>query len=531
MRRVFTLTVAASVVAALCLFVAPKEGSSADSSEIPGSKSIRKPAVAGMFYPAGKSALETTVGESLKSASKQRFPFPVRAILAPHAGYVYCGRTIAAAFKQIEGEDFVYDRVVMLGPSHRVRTKAAALSSADSWETPLGPVPVDGTAVKALVEKSDRIVFDDAAHANEHALEVLLPYLVVAARGKPFKIVPILTNSSSTGDQEILGKAIAESAADPGTLLVLSSDLSHYPAMETAEKVDREILAAVTSLKPETLSETDRKLMGAGYAGLACTMCGIQALQCFERAASALGIRDAKIVDYTNSGMVSGDHSRVVGYGAVVFTGHAPASPGRKKVPMGISFSGDARKELIAVARSAVQAAVNGERVSSEPADNADLQVQAGCFVTLKNKGRLRGCIGRFTSDAPLWKTVRDMAVSSATEDTRFMNDPIAPSEVPELDIEVSVLSPMEKVSRPLEQIVPGRHGIVVKDKGRSGTFLPQVATETGWTVEEFLGHCSKDKAGLGWYGWKSPTAEVFTYTAEIVDEKDLGEIQSKNGK
>ncbi len=528
MRRVFTLAVAASVVSALCLFVALNDGLSIDSSKISRRERIRKPAVAGMFYPSGKSALEATVTESLKSASKRRLPFPVRAILVPHAGYVYCGGTMAAAFKQIEGEAFVYDRVILIGPSHRVRTKAAAMSSAGIWETPLGPVHVDDAAVKAIVEKSDRIVYDDAAHDEEHALEVLLPYLIVASQGKPFKIVPILTNSTSTADQEIVGKALAEPAMDPKTLLVVSSDLSHYPTMETAEKVDREILAAVSSLKPETLSETNRKLMDAGYAGLACTMCGMEAMLCLERAASALGIQDAKIVNYTNSGMTSGDRNRVVGYGAVVFSGHAPASPGRKKAPMGISFSSDARKELIAIARSAVKAAVDGDQVPSVPADNPDLQVKAGCFVTLKNKGRLRGCIGRFTSDSPLWKTVRDMAVSSATQDIRFMNNPIVSSEVPELDIEVSVLSPMQMVSRPLEEITLGRDGIVVRDKGRSGTFLPQVATETGWTVEEFLGHCSKDKAGLGWHGWRSPTAKVFTYTAVIVDERKLAQIPPK---
>ena len=159
------------------------------------------------------------------------------------------------------------------------------------------------------------------------------------------------------------------------------------------------------------------------------------------------------------------------------------------------------------MARGAAKAAVEGSWVSYDPSENPELQVKAGCFVTLKNDGVLRGCIGRFTSNEPLWKTVREVAVSSATRDTRFSHNPVLPAEIPHLEIEISVLSPMRKISRPLEEIELGRDGIVVEDHGRSGTFLPQVATETGWSLEEFLSHCASDKAGIGRQGWKSPTA------------------------
>ncbi|MDQ7785088.1 MAG: AmmeMemoRadiSam system protein B [Desulfomonilaceae bacterium] len=528
MSRVFTFGAAAVVVLTISLFLVLKDGFGVDSAKTSKGENVRRPAVAGMFYPARASALQATVSESLKSASKEQFPLPVKALLAPHAGYVYCGRTMAAAFKQIEGDAFRYDRVVMIGPSHRVRTKAAAVSSADVWETPLGPVSVDSAAAGNLVEKNDRIEFDDRAHANEHALEVQLPYLMVASGGKHFKIVPILTNSGDPGDQKIVADALAELAADPNTLVVVSSDLSHYPSIETAEKVDREILGAVTSLDPKTLIDADRKLMGAGHSGLDCTMCGLEATLCLVRAASRLRITNAETVSYTNSGMTAGDAGRVVGYGAVVFSGQGPVSSETRSIPVKMDLTAESKRELVAIARSAVAAAVNGASLPEEPVENPNLQMKAGCFVTLTNNGLLRGCIGCFTSETPLWKTVRDIATSSATRDPRFVTDPIVPSEVPELDIEVSVLSPMERVSRPLEQIALGRDGILVRDKGRSGTFLPQVAGETGWTVEEFLGHCSRDKAGLGWDGWRSPTAEVFTYTATIIAEKKLTESASE---
>lgn len=492
------------------------------ATERSGQERVRKPAVVGMFYPADKDKLRQVVADSLKGARKEESAQPIKAILAPHAGYSYCAAGMAAAYKQIEGPAFSYDTVVLIGPSHRVRTKAAALSSAAIWETPLGPVPVDLALSRKFAESNDRIQFDDSAHVAEHCLEVQLPYLIVAAGGKPFKIVPLLTNSPDPLDQEIVARSLAEFAVARSTLIVISTDLSHYPSAKTAEKVDRAMLGAVASLNPQIVQEENRRLLlKEGHSGLSVTMCGLEAVLCVERAAPELGVTQAKVISYTHSGMASGDDQRVVGYGAVVFTGSGkPISRGDKE-PLLVRFSAQSRKELIAMAQSAVKAAVEGAWVSYDPSDNVELQVQAGCFVTLKNKGELRGCIGRFVSDVPLWRTVREMAVQSATTDARFAGNPIKPSEVPALEVEISVLSPLRRVSEPLKEIQIGRDGILLRDKGRSGTFLPQVATEAGWGVEEFLGHCARDKAGLGWEGWRSPSCQVYVYTTtNIADEK-----------
>jgi|GEM_PF-3634487 len=198
-------------------------------------------------------------------------------------------------------------------------------------------------------------------------------------------------------------------------------------------------------------------------------------------------------------------------------------APAKAAGPLEIVLDHDSRNELLSMARGAVNAAVSGEWVSFSPTANPQLRVRAGCFVTLKNRGELRGCIGRFRSDQPLWKTVRELAISAATADPRFASRPVKPGEVPALEIEISVLSPLRQVFRPLEEIRLGQDGIVVSDRGRSGTFLPQVATETGWSIEEFLGHCARDKAGLEWEGWQSPTARVYTYTAIIFSGKGDG--------
>ena len=490
-------------------------------AETPTGPKVRQAAVAGMFYPADAATLKRTVSESLSAAQVERFDQPIRAIMAPHAGYVYCGRTLAAAYKQIEAAAFPYDTAVLVGPSHGFPTKAAALSSADAWQTPLGSVRVDAELSRRFADHNPRIEFDDRAHAREHCLEVQLPYLIVASGGKPFSIVPIVTSSADPVDHEILARALVRLARTPRTLIVLSTDLSHYPTADAATKVDKAILGAVTSLDPAVLESTDRRLMKEGHAGLSVTMCGLNAVVCLQRAAKGLGITAAKEIDYTHSGMSGGDSRRVVGYGAVVFTGAGISGAVTDGGPQTLSFSQQSKNELTGMVRAAVQAAVEGKWVAFDATDNPELNVRAGCFVTLKNKGELRGCIGTFSSDAPLLRTVREIAIQSATMDERFRANPITPREVPELQVEISVLSPMRRVVDALKEIELGRDGIVITDNGRSGTFLPQVATETGWTLEEFLGHCARDKAGLDWNGWKSPTAGIFAYTCTIIQEEE----------
>ena len=177
-----------------------------------------------------------------------------------------------------------------------------------------------------------------------------------------------------------------------------------------------------------------------------------------------------------------------------------------------------ARAKLLEIARQAVAAAIEGRTVPSLQTDDPELQGKQGAFVTLKTQGRLRGCIGHFISEDPLWKTVRDVAVLSATEDPRFWGMGLQPEEMAELEIEISVLSPLERIENPLD-IELGKHGIYVRRGGRSGCFLPQVATETGWSKEEFLSHCCAGKAGLPPDSWRDPKTEVLVFTAEIIHE------------
>lgn len=178
----------------------------------------------------------------------------------------------------------------------------------------------------------------------------------------------------------------------------------------------------------------------------------------------------------------------------------------------------DAAKRLLEIARAAVRAAVNGGPAPVVEESDPRLQGRQGCFVTLKNGERLRGCLGNFHSDQPLCQLVNEMARSSATQDPRFLAEPVTPDELPELTIEISVLSPMRRIEKPLD-LELGVHGIYIRKGLASGCFLPQVADETGWSKEEFLSCCCGHKAGLAPDAWKDPATEVYVFTAEIIHE------------
>ena len=178
------------------------------------------------------------------------------------------------------------------------------------------------------------------------------------------------------------------------------------------------------------------------------------------------------------------------------------------------------RKTLLRIARETIEAAVTGTAAPQIAVESEALEAPCGAFVTMKNGGRLRGCIGTFGAQGPLYQTVMEMA-AAATRDPRFPGDPVTAGELERIDIEISALSPLEKVDDPLRDIELGRHGIYVQGPYGSGCFLPQVATETGWSKEEFLSHCCAGKAGMPPDAWKSPEVTVSRFEAEIFGEKE----------
>jgi len=179
----------------------------------------------------------------------------------------------------------------------------------------------------------------------------------------------------------------------------------------------------------------------------------------------------------------------------------------------------EGRKKLLEIARRSVEAAVRGTALPDVSSDDPELAAHCGAFVTIKNHGRLRGCLGQFTSEQPVYRLVNDLARSSATRDPRFVSDRVSPEELSEIDIEISVLSPLVRLEDPLD-LQLGVHGIYIRSGGAGGCFLPQVATEQGWTKEKFLSCCCSHKAGLPADAWRDKDTEVLVFTADVFGER-----------
>jgi len=490
---------------------------------------VRKPAWAGQFYPETASELQRAVEGFLKAADKPeaRVQGDIIGLISPHAGYTYSGQVAAYAYSAVRGAH--YDLVILTGPSHRAPVQTAAVYTSGNFSTPLGTVPVDEEVAKAVVALGVGFEDDAAAHSAEHSLEVQLPFLQTVL--KDFRIVPIITRDLPPERCEELGRALASCVKGKKVLFVASSDLTHYPAYSDAIGIDRETVESWKSMDLKTIYAIEEEAMTRPVRNLACTMCGSAAIMITMAACKALGADSVAVLKYANSGDVSGDNSQVVGYGAAAIykrprrgTGERPAKEAAARDQAAKekqeTLSRADRKKLLSVARLSIDAVLRKKQPPDFKVTEPSLSGHQGAFVTLRRGGELRGCIGRFTADEPLYKVVSQMAVAAATQDHRF--PPVKLPELDKIDIEISVLSPLRKMGD-VSELELGKHGIYVMKGTRGGCYLPQVADETGWSKEEFLRHCCVEKAGLDPEAWKKD-ADVFLFTAEVFSEEELRE-------
>jgi AmmeMemoRadiSam system protein B/AmmeMemoRadiSam system protein A len=482
---------------------------------LPGEKketknlNVRKAAVAGGFYPADPKVLAQTVDTYLRLATPPEIKEPVRAIMVPHAGYVYSGPVAASAYKELEGRDI--RTVILIGNAHRHYFNGIALYAQGAFETPLGLVPVDETLTSKLLAADPAIANRPDIHADDHVLEVQLPFLQRVL--KSFKIVPILFGSDDPALSKILAEAL-KNIMDDKTLIVASTDMSHYPPYENATTADRETLQAINSGQAEALDAMLKQHASEGVPNAETFLCGVSGIRTLLLLTQALGPTMPVFLKYANSGDASGDKSRVVGYGAVAFVAKQIATP---VAATENGLTPQEKEELLKIARTTVESYVQtGETPKFSPTSTA-LKQPLGAFVTLKKNGQLRGCIGRFDASGPLYLTVQQMAVSAASQDPRFQ--PVHVSEMGQLEYEISVLSPLKKIGNPTE-IELGKHGVQISKGFHHGVFLPQVAAETGWSKEEFLSELCSQKAGLPRDCWKDPGANLQVFTADVFSEE-----------
>jgi hypothetical protein len=431
------------------------------------------------------------------------------AVISPHAGYRFSAPVAAAGYRCLQGH--TYKRVLVLAFSHRNTGRYSGVDvprELTAYETPLGRVPIDREVCNALLGKPG-FVSQPGLDRGEHSLELQLPFLQKLL--KEFRLVPLYVGRMSDRDYTLAAQAIIP-WIDEDTLLVASSDFTHFgsnfgyrPFKDDVPKRIRELgdRAAAPILQcdfdgfVDHLAKTDDTICGRGPITLLLRILSMQA--------GATGVRAA----FDTSGNMTGDWTNSVTYQSFVFT----RRPG--------TLDAAAREALLRLARQTVTARLNNEKPPAPNADDLPAAVRAdgACFVTLQNHGRLRGCIGNMIADGPLYQSVIRNAVKACSEDHRFANDPVTAKEFGEIHIEISYLTPMRRVKK-TDEIIVGRHGLLISLDRHRGVLLPQVAYGRGWTRDEFLEQVCR-KAGLPPDAWKRPESELYSFEAEVFGEPE----------
>lgn len=469
------------------------EGCSASKqpAEKKAEQTVVAPVVAGQFYPADKAVLDAMVDKFLKDAKPAPVTGHIFGLASPHAGYQFSGAIAGNAFKLIEGKR--YSTVVVLAPSHRVGFEGVALTTKDVYETPLGRIPLAKEPAQKLISEFAWAKDDPRPYSVEHSLEVELPFLQRTI--SDFMLLPVIVGSCNEGMIKELASALNRMLPGDDVLFVASTDLSHYHAYNEAVAKDKRTLKLIEDMDTAAFASEEKR----GGAEL----CGYLPVETLMEIAK---LRDGKaqVVKYANSGDTFGDKSRVVGYGAVVFTGEA-----RKG-----ALSDEQKRTLLTLARKTIEAQVTGKPLP--PIDDVKdpaLTRRGAAFVTITKHGELRGCIGHIIAMEPLIASIRDNAVAASSDDPRF--PPVSPAELKDISVEISVLTEPEPLPNPMDVRV-GTDGLIIKKDFHQGVLLPQVPTEQGWTRDEYLkGICRK--AGMEGTCWKD--AHLYRFQANIFHE------------
>ena len=439
---------------------------------------IRQPAVAGTFYPAEPDVLRRSVAQFLAAANDPSVQGPVKALVVPHAGYIYSGPVAGSAYAYLAPYSETISRVVLLGPVHRVPVRGLALPDADSFATPLGSIPLDRQAITQLATMP-QVTFSGAAHAQEHSLEVQLPFLQSVLGD--FSLVPLAVGDASP---EEVAEVLDALWGGPETLIVISSDLSHYLPYAEANRRDRD---TVSRILDGTLLTSHEQA------------CGATPINGLQLAAERHGLT-ANLISFCNSGDTAGDRGHVVGYAAIEFTDRQPAD----------SKLDERGRILLAIARAAISTELG--RPLRADASAPWLEEEGACFITLTQRGKLRGCMGTVEPYRSLLEDVTSNARKSAFADPRF--PPLSAQELDVTRIEISLLSPLRPMEfrsegDALSQLRPGVDGIVFEWRNHRSTFLPQV-WEGLANPRDFLDQL-KLKAGLPEHFW-SDEVRLFRY-------------------
>ncbi len=467
----------------------------------------REPVVSGKFYPSNSKKLKKDLHGYFAKYQKPEIYNDIYAVISPHAGYVFSGQVAASAFNQINPQTN-YDNIFIIAPSHHASFNGASIYNIGNYITPLGEVEVNTKIADALINKNPLLSFYDQAHKNEHSLEVQLPFIQYWLK-KPFKLVPIIVGTQNSESLKEISECL-KPWFNKKNLFIISTDFSHFPNYNDAINADTRIGDAILQKKAKSVLNASIKNDKLCINNLSTSACGLSGILILMHLLENNTEIDIQKIEYENSGdSIYGDHDRVVGYMSFV----AFSKPISNN---SFDLNDKDKSLLLQIAKERIKQKLklkNRTNILEKEISEA-LKEKCGAFVTIHNGNELRGCIGRFISGMHLYKLIQEMAVASAFHDSRF--SAISAEEIDDITIEISVLSPLQKIDS-IDEITIGKHGVYIKQGFSTGTLLPQVAVNNNWNVKEFLGYCSKNKAGIGWDGWK--TADVFTYTANVFSD------------
>ena len=447
---------------------------------------VKEPAVAGAFYQADEKDLRKTVNSFLSSAESPPVEGRLLALISPHAGYQFSGRIAAFSFKHLKESGI--RTVILIGPSHHALFSGASIYTKGGLKTPLGTVRIDEKLAESLLNEKAGVRFYPYAFEKEHSLEVQLPFLQETL--KDFRIVPILIGSPTRNSFEHLTEKISELlSSNDKAIVIASTDLSHYHNYETAVAMDRKIIDAIERMSFEDVERylTTRE----------CEMCGGNPVLYTMAIAKKLGATNGLLYQYANSGDVTGDKSRVVGYAAIGLYKSA--------------LTEAEKAELLSLSKKTIIAYVTDRKIPDFGSRNPKFTANSATFVTINKNGNLRGCIGNIQASVPLYQSVINNAVFASSKDPRF--PPMIREELKDMEVEISIISPLTPL-KDIRDIEIGKHGLFIVSGQNSGLLLPQVATAFGWDKKTFLEQVSQ-KAGLQKDAWKE--AKLYIFTADII--------------
>lgn len=455
---------------------------------------IRKPVWAGQFYEADPARLAYLIDHYLETANPPAINGQLIGLISPHAGYVYAGQIAASGYKLAKGLDI--STVVIIGPSHQTGFEGCSIYQKGGFETPLGVAEVDAALAGELAKVSG-FKYIAEAHRQEHSIEVQIPFI---QRIFPqAQIVPVVMGYQTEDTISRLASALAKILPGRKALVVASTDLSHFLTREAAGAQDSKTVELLKSMEIKTLLRQIER--GENV------MCGGGPVLALLLYAQKLGQARVEILMSGDSTSAGGPADRVVGYlSAAVYLQENRAA---------LALSNNEQQELLALARKSIEHYLANREFLTYETSNPEFLEKRGAFVTLTEKGELRGCIGFVEPVYPLFQAVIQAAVYAAVKDPRF--SPVKPSELNKLKIEISILTRPEPV-QVISDIRIGQHGLIIQQNGRSGLLLPQVASEFGWDRETFLKEVCR-KAGLPDQAWKK-SGSLFKFEALVFGEK-----------